>query len=295
MMTISQQPAITVLIATYNKSSALRYAIDSVLWQTFTDFECWVIGDGCTDDTAEVVTAYDDPRVKWYNLPQNTGDQSEPHNEGLRRAQGQYIAYLNHDDVWLPTHLQTLVTHIEKTGADFVFSILEWIIPGRDPYVLIPDYPVAPIPPEATATLHRKNVIDTIGYWRHPEETYSFPRADYFRRAQFSGKRFELVPALTALKFGISKKGYAELVQQPEYMAKIRTDPDFAHKELAPILARVQLEMENHVRPKRIAAQIVMTIKRSMAKRGIDPARIRFWQSRGKRIREWRRGHGLDK
>jgi len=286
--------AVTVLIATYNKSGALRYAIDSVLWQTYTDFELWVIGDGCTDDTAQVVTAYNDPRVHWYNLPQNTGDQSEPHNEGLRRAQGRYIAYLNHDDIWLPNHLELLVAHLEQTGADFVFSILEWIIPGRNPYVLIPEYPDAPTPPEATATLHRKSVIETIGYWRHPHETYSFPRADYFRRAQFSGMQFALVPALTALKFGVSKKAYADLVQQPEYMEKIRCDPDFAHKELASILVRVQTELENHVRPTRIAKQSVMTMKRWMAHMKVDPARIRFWESRGRRIRQWRKGHGLD-
>mgnify|MGYP001159374181 CR=1 FL=1 len=287
-------PTVTVLIATYNKSSALRYAIDSVLWQTFTDFELWVIGDGCTDDTADVMASYDDPRVHWYNLPQNTGDQSEPHNEGLRRAQGRYIAYLNHDDIWLPKHLETLVGHLEQTGADFVFSILEWLIPGRAPYVLIPEYPDAPTPPEATATLHRKDVIETIGYWRRPEETYSFPRADYFRRAQFSGKRFELVPALTSLKFGVSKKGYGELVQQPEYMEKASRDPDFAHKELAAILVGVQTELENHVSLRRIGKQSVMTVKRWMARQGIDPARIRFWESRGRRMRQWRKGHGLD-
>ena len=287
-------PLVTVLIATYNKSSTLRYAIDSVLWQTLPDFELWVIGDGCTDDSADLMASYDDPRVHWYNLPQNTGDQSEPHNEGLRRAKGKYIAYLNHDDVWLPNHLQTLVTCLEENEVDFAFSILEWIIPGEAPYMLIPDYPHAPIPPEATATLHRKDVIDTIGYWRHPEEVYSFPRADYFRRAQFSGKTFQLAPALTALKFGISKKGYEEITQQPEYMAKIHNDPDFAHKETAKILAQVQHELEHVVTVKRLLSQFSLAVKRGMAKKKIDPARIRFWQSRGKRIREWRKGHGLD-
>ena len=44
------------------------------------DFELWVIGDGCTDGSEALVTRYDDPRVNWYNLPQNTRDQSEPPN-----------------------------------------------------------------------------------------------------------------------------------------------------------------------------------------------------------------------
>src|SRR5512144_1383847 len=94
-------PTVSVLIATYNKRRALQHAIDSVLWQSFGDFELWVIGDGCTDDSAELVASYADPRVHWYNLPVNSGYQSAPHNEGLRRARGRSIAHLNHDHLRL--------------------------------------------------------------------------------------------------------------------------------------------------------------------------------------------------
>ena len=91
---ISPPPKVSVIIATYNKASALRYAIDSVLWQTFSDYELWVIGDACTDESEQLVTSYGDPRVFWHNLPQNSGYQSAPNNEGLRRARGKYVAYL---------------------------------------------------------------------------------------------------------------------------------------------------------------------------------------------------------
>lgn len=288
-----QTPLITVIIATYNKSSTLHYAVDSVLWQILPDFELWVIGDGCTDDSDAVMAEYNDPRVNWYNLPENTGDQSEPHNEALRRAQGKYIAYLNHDDVWLPNHLQVLVDCLEGESVDFAFSILEWIIPGEEPYMVIPDYPDAHTPPEATATLHKKDVIETIGYWRHPEEVYSFPRADYFRRAQFAGKKFKLAPILTTLKFGISALGYEAVTQQPEYMEKVLNDPDFAYKETAVALARTQHDLEHVPSLKRLGSQFSLAIKRKMARRGVDPARIRPWQQRGSRIRNWRIGHGL--
>ena len=124
---ISPPPKVSVIIATYNKASALRYAIDSVLWQTFSDYELWVIGDACTDESEQLVTSYGDPRVFWHNLPQNSGYQSAPNNEGLRRARGEYVAYLNHDDLWLPNHLQVLLDRIEESGADFAYSILEMI------------------------------------------------------------------------------------------------------------------------------------------------------------------------
>jgi len=68
-------PAISVVIATYNRSRALGYAIESVLGQTFADWELIVVGDACTDDTAEVVARYveADPRVRFVNLEHNWG------------------------------------------------------------------------------------------------------------------------------------------------------------------------------------------------------------------------------
>ena len=202
-------PLVTVIIATYNKKSTLKYAVESVLWQTMKDFELWVIGDGCTDGTEELMATFDDPRVNWYNLPQNTGDQSEPSNEGLRRAKGTYISYLNHDDIWMPNHLEVLLDTIQTHNADFAYSIMEWIYDENDPLPenftqpVAPHYPDSPFPPEATQTMHRKDVINEIGYWKRPWEVYTFPRADYFMRAQFAGKKFVLAPRLTALKLHV--------------------------------------------------------------------------------------------
>src|SRR5688572_8257735 len=75
-------PSISVVIATYNRSRMLAYAIESVLRQTFTDWELIVVGDACTDDTAEVVARYvaADPRVRFVNLERNWGEQSAPNN-----------------------------------------------------------------------------------------------------------------------------------------------------------------------------------------------------------------------
>jgi glycosyltransferase involved in cell wall biosynthesis len=287
-------PAVTAIVATYNKANVLRYAIDSVLWQTFTDFELWVVGDGCTDDSADVVQSYDDPRVHWYNLPQNTGYQSEPHNEGLRRARGRYIAYLNHDDVWFPHHLQVLVDRIEETEVDFVYSILEWILRYAEPYADIPHYPAAPRPPEASATLHRREIVEELGYWKPPQQTYAIPRAEYFRRAEFMGKRFELAPMLTVLKFGGTPGGYSAVGDQPEYMDRIRTDPDFAHTELASMLARAYLRLEQPVTPRQFFRQLRELLRRQLVSRRIDPARLVFWHRPGRHIRAWRKTHGLE-
>ena len=78
------RPKISVVIATYNRSRALGHAIESVLRQTFTDWELIVVGDACTDDTAEVVARYAgaDPRVRFVNLERHWGEQSAPNNVG---------------------------------------------------------------------------------------------------------------------------------------------------------------------------------------------------------------------
>ena len=123
----STTPLVTVVIATYNRAETLKYAKESVLWQRYKNFELWVIGDCCTDHTEKVVQSFNDARVNFYNLPQNSGYQSKPNNEGIKRSKGQFIAYLNHDDIWLPNHLQDTVAHLQATNADIVFSIIQWV------------------------------------------------------------------------------------------------------------------------------------------------------------------------
>ena len=65
-------PCVSIVVATYNRSNVLALALRTVLWQTVTDWELLVIGDACTDDSAAVVGAAGDSRVRWINLPVNT-------------------------------------------------------------------------------------------------------------------------------------------------------------------------------------------------------------------------------
>ncbi len=286
-------PLVSVLIATYNKANTLRFALESVQWQTFQDFEVWVIGDCCTDNSAQVVESFNASRFHWHNLPKNSGYQSVPHNEGLQRAQGKFIAYLNHDDIWLPEHLQLLVEALETSEADFAYTLLEWVLPWRPSYADIPIYPHAARPPEASATMHRRSIVDEIGLWKLPHESNTIPRADYFRRAQFKGKQFVLVPSLTVLKFESGGR-YSENGQQEEYAARVRSDAKFAEKELAALLVRATDELESPISLKRLEYQLANALRRKLVKRKKDPASFYFWKRPGTYIKEWRRQHHLD-
>jgi glycosyltransferase involved in cell wall biosynthesis len=113
---------VSVIMAAYNRSNVLRYAVESLRRSTMTDWELLVIGDACTDDTEDVVTSFGDPRIHFYNMQKNCGEQSGPNNEGLRRAQGEYVAFLSQDDLWFPDHLERLLAAVQQNDADGAFA-----------------------------------------------------------------------------------------------------------------------------------------------------------------------------
>ena len=90
--------AFSVVIATFNRGRLILPTIESVLRQTRPAHEIIVVGDGCTDDTGEILAATFGDRVRWTNLERNLGSQAYANNEGIRLATGTHIAYLGHDD-----------------------------------------------------------------------------------------------------------------------------------------------------------------------------------------------------
>ena len=122
-MSTTSPPIVSVVMATYNRSAVLRHAIQSVIQSRLSEWELIVVGDHCTDDTAEAVAAFDDPRVRFINLERNCGEQSAPNNAGLRLARGRYVAFLNHDDLYFPDHLGSCVDRLVATGADLVWRV----------------------------------------------------------------------------------------------------------------------------------------------------------------------------
>lgn len=294
MISDSKTPLVTVVIATYNRAETLKYAIESVLWQTYKNFELWVVGDCCTDHTEKVVQSFShDARVNWYNLPINSGYQSKPNNEGIMRGKGEYIAYLNHDDIWLPNHLEENVNHLQKTNADIVFSIIQWVYSFTSSRPDIPLLPSLPIPPEATAVVHKKSIISTIGYWKNIHETHSYPRVDFFRQAQFAGLKFSIVPALTGLKFLWDEKNYHDVGPHPVYMERLKTEKDYVTKELTKMLIRADHVNFEIPRGKRLSYILFNPLRKLLLGMKIDPASLRFWHKKGTQIRIWRKRHGL--
>jgi glycosyltransferase involved in cell wall biosynthesis len=103
---------VSVVIPAYNVSAYIEDAIDSVLAQSFTDFEVVVVDDGSTDDTASIVKRYDDWRVRLVSQ-QNRG-LAGARNTGIRVAEGEYVAFLDADDLWHPEKLKEHVLHLDQ-------------------------------------------------------------------------------------------------------------------------------------------------------------------------------------
>jgi len=109
-------PKVSVIIPTYNRGYIVKQAIDSILAQSFTDFEVLVIDDGSTDNTKAVVQLVADERVSYFY--KENGGVSSARNWGLSKASGQYIAFLDSDDIWPERFLEVMTERLNE-NADF--------------------------------------------------------------------------------------------------------------------------------------------------------------------------------
>ena len=112
-MSNSPEPLVSVGIPTYNQPDFLRQAIQSVLNQTFQDFEIVVVDDCSTDHTSSVVSQFSDPRVRYYRTEVNLRPPKS-WNECVRRAKGKFFALLPHDDIHYPAFLQQMLAALER-------------------------------------------------------------------------------------------------------------------------------------------------------------------------------------
>src|SRR5437764_13661053 len=116
---------VSVIIPAYNAAKTVGRAVDSVLAQTFADFELIVIDDGSTDSTAEVVQSRRDQRIRCITVA--NGGVASARNRGLDLASGDLVAFLDADDAWLPTKLErqsNLMMRRASLGLCFTSAVL---------------------------------------------------------------------------------------------------------------------------------------------------------------------------
>ena len=119
---IMTKPKISVIIPTHNRAELLRKAIASVLNQTFKDFELIIVDEASTDNTEEIVKEFmkEDDRIRYLRYELNSKKPSIARNRGIAVAKGEYLAFLDDDDVWLSRKLEMQIELAEQQDLDLV-------------------------------------------------------------------------------------------------------------------------------------------------------------------------------
>lgn len=134
-------PLVSIITPTYNRQDLLPLTIQSILRQSFTDFEYLIIDDGSSDATSRIVASISDPRVSYHFQP-NAGESAAT-NRGWRLAKGRYVAVVSSDDPVLPGWLEALVDFMER-NPEILVAYPDWRLIGRSGETLnheeAPDY-----------------------------------------------------------------------------------------------------------------------------------------------------------
>jgi glycosyltransferase involved in cell wall biosynthesis len=242
-------PYFSVVLATYRRGHHIKPTIESVLGQTFSDFELIVVGDGCTDETESAVRSFAHEKITWRNLPYNTGSQTFPNNEGTHHSRGDWICYLGHDDIWSPDHLECLAQTIASgDGNDFVVSGCIFYGPKDSGYYFVtglfdaPDAPFVHFFP-LTSLAHRRDIPQRIGGWRDPREITLPVDGDFLLRAARAGLRFTSTGRITVHKFAAGHRYLSYLRpcsdEQREMMDLLRTTPEITFHEIIATSKRI--------------------------------------------------------
>ena len=118
-----KRPFFSVIIPVYNRASFLRVAAESVLMQTFSDYELLIIDDGSTDNTKETVKRFTGGAVK-YIYQKNRG-VSSARNKGVKKAKGEFICFLDSDDRWRAEKLEITQGYIKNNPSYKIFHTEE--------------------------------------------------------------------------------------------------------------------------------------------------------------------------
>lgn len=170
---------VSVIIPTYKRPTELGKALKSVFAQTYQKFEILIVGDKCPELDKFMTSRWNDPRIRWWNLAENSNDSgATPRNYALRKlVRTDLVAYLDDDNLWEPNHLETLVKALKDNNTDYAFSsfVLEDVnddLSRREIAKIICKEPKL-YRIDTSAILHKYELIEKYGYWMSGKTRYS--------------------------------------------------------------------------------------------------------------------------
>lgn len=227
---MSTTPLISIIVPVYNKGKHLKKCIDSVIQQSYSNWELLLINDGSVDNSKRVINEFKDRRIIYMEHP-NHG-VSYTRNQGIKRAKGEYVIFLDADDFWTNSYLEKHVVQITKNESDIYFSgITKKYVDGK---VEILDFPYSGY---ITETEFKKNFYEIqrktllYGYTTNKILKLEFLRVNNLLFNERINKSEDLDFYLRCYKkcksfFFIKEHGY-HYIRYPEGTSIYNNDTDF--------------------------------------------------------------------
>ena len=219
---------VSIVMSVYNGETTIRKSIESVLNQTYRDYELIIVDDGSTDSSLDIIRSYDDKRIKI--IKQSNKGLAASLNAGIWLSQGQYIARQDSDDIWFPNKLKLQVEYIEAyRDIDVLGCAAEFFDDNEGP---VSFYPLSMDPKIESPFLHasvliRKSALEETGGY-DSRFRYAQDRELWLR--MYNGRNFHVLPeVLISLRAAKATSVYSRMLY-PNYSALVQKIARFPQK-----------------------------------------------------------------
>lgn len=200
---------VTIILTSYNRPHWLQEAIDSVLNQTYSNWELFVIDDNSPGDAVDnLMASLNDDRIHYINTNVSNEDRGKSCryatniNTVLKISDGTYISYLTDDDAYYPDRLASMVAYLDSNPDISVVYGYQFCFNDDTPE--IPSNIRAPIGPleraacevDHNSVMHRRSIIDDVGYWDDSIDVWGHADAAFWNKINNAGYKFYSIPEI---------------------------------------------------------------------------------------------------
>jgi len=217
----NNSPKVSIILPTYNRAHIIEKAIQSVLNQTYQDFEIIIIDDGSKDDTKKIIRGFQekDNRIKYIRFEENKG-AAAARNAGIKMSKGEYITFQDSDDEWVIDKLEKQMKVIETSSENIVVYCGFWRIDG-DEKTYIPDIKISNREGNIHKELLKGNFVDT--------PSILLPKKNLEKIGMFDENLLRLQD--WDLSIRLSKYYNFKLIDEPLYISYLLSDSISANDE----------------------------------------------------------------
>lgn len=205
-MELKNKPLVSIIIPTYNRAELISETIQSILNQSYNNFELLIISDASTDKSDEVIMSFEDDRIIFIKMNKNSGRPAVPRNIGIDRAKGEYIAFCDDDDLWETNKLEIQIGEMIEHDLDMTFTDI--YIFYNDPTILKKQYKrrlallfnlkikklllFHNLISNATVVL-RKSLVNKVGLLNEDPRLRAVEDYEYWIRCIYSTNKFKFI------------------------------------------------------------------------------------------------------